>query len=221
MKRITVELNEESLKNAISELKRYENQVKKAFTDFFEELCLWIIKRANWYIQNSDLGELVKIKIMNAWQYEVNSKGAKIMNTANKIITHENNGVIVTEEYPLAAMVEFGVGVVGEQSPHPNAGLEGYDYDIVTPYKDGSGMWYFWTNHNELDIPKSSIEDIRGYDDFRGKDKEQGKRIIVGTRGTQGIMFAYNALVDAKIELADRHSELNKEWKSLLERYIK
>lgn len=203
-KRIDIHLNLKSIDNARKEVRKYERQVKQAYTEFIEAICLWVIKRANYYIEQSDIGELVKLEISNAWEYTVSYNKAKIINTAKK-----------------AVFVEFGVGIVGEGNPHPNAGLEGYDYDIVTPEKDTSGMWYFWTNSNELDIPKSSIEDIRGYDDFRGKGKEQGKRIIVGTRGAVGVMYAYNALIDAFEQFKDPNSELLKEWKRLLERYVR
>jgi hypothetical protein len=227
MRKINVELNQKSIQNAIKELTQIKNLFTKStiVQEFLEEICEWIIKRANKYIDNSQLGELVKLKLRNSWTYQVTKNSAKIINNAHKIQKHQTKEGIVTEEVPLAVLVEFGVGVVGQNNPHPNADDEGYQYNVPrTVYgkstKDQNGMWYFWTNSQDLDIPLNSIVDIRGYDDFRGIEGEQGKRIIVGTMGTQGLMYAYNAMVDAKMELQNPNSELSQKWNKLIKRYI-
>lgn len=227
MRQINVELNQKSIQNAIKELTQIKNLFTKStiVQEFLEEICEWIIKRANKYIDNSQLGELVKLKLRNSWTYQVTKNSAKIINNAHKLQKHRTSKGIVVEEVPLAVLVEFGVGVVGQNNPHPNADDEGYQYNVPrTVYgkstKDQNGMWYFWTNSQELDIPLNSIVDIRGYDDFRGIEGEQGKRIIVGTMGTQGLMYAYNAIVEAKMELQKTDSELSQKWNKLIKRYI-
>lgn len=203
--KINVELSPKSIQEAIKKLKQVEKLYTKGtlIKDFLEDVCMWVIERANMYLNNSDIGELVKIDIRNGWEFEITTNGAKIINRTDK-----------------AVFVEFGVGIVGQGNPHPNANAEGYEYNVSTEYKDSSGMWYFWTNSNELDLPRSAITDIRGYDDFRGKGGEQGKRIIVGTMGAYGVMYAYNAIVDAQNQLKDPNSELSQKWRKLLERYI-
>lgn len=214
--KIDVELSIQSIEQAKKKLKRIEKLFKNGalIKEFTEDVCLWVINRANRYIENSDIGELVKLQIRNGWEYDITANGATIKNRTEK-----------------AVFVEFGVGIIGQSHPHPNAGVEGYEYNVqnyyvetlsgkLKPVKDSSGMWYFWTNHSELDIPRNAIEDIRGYDDFRGKGNEQGKRIIVGTRGTEGVMYAYNAIVDARKELKTPDSELALKWQKLLERYL-
>lgn len=215
----------EQAREQIKKAKRLFQKNGKIIREFAEYACEWIIQRANDYINNADLGELVKLNLRNAWEYTLTPTGAKIINTAKKVKpnTHTPEGSdpqLFKDTVYLAVLVEFGVGIVGEQNQHPNAIAEGYVYDIPTDYKDSSGMWYFWTNHNELDIPRSAIEDIRGYDDFRGRKNEKGKRIIVGTRGTEGVMFAYNAVVDAQQDMRNPNGQLAQEWKRLLERYL-
>ena len=116
-------------------------------------------------------------------------------------------------------MVEFGVGVVGEGNPHPNASQEGYKYNVESEHKSADGTWYFWTNSNELDLPLSAIQDFRGFDDFRGVKKEKGKRIVVGTRGSKGLMYAYNAIVDANIDLQNPNGDFATEWRKIKERH--
>lgn len=210
--KLNVELSPKSIQEAIEKLKkaRYQSTKGTLAKEYLEFACEWVINRANWYLDNADLGDLVKLQIRNGWEYEVSLDGAKITNRTDK-----------------AVFVEFGVGIVGQGNPHPNAG----DYIYNKPHtyidkrtgklvstKDENGMWYFWTNSNELDIPKTSLEDIRGYDDFRG---EQGKRIIVGTRGAEGVMYAYNAIVDAQNELKNPNGVFAQEYKKLLERYVR
>ena len=209
--KLQVELNPKSIEQVLSKLKKAKYQSTKGtlIKEYFKYVCRWIINKANWYLDLADLGELVKLEIKKGWEYEITIEGAKIINRADKSV-----------------FVEFGVGIVGQQNPHPNAGE--YIYNKPHTYidsktgktvstKDENGMWYFWTNQNELDIPKTAIEDIRGYDDFRG---EKGKRIIVGTRGTEGVWYAYNAIVDAKEEMKNPNGDFAKEYKKLLERYI-
>lgn len=207
-RKINIELNVKSIERARKTLNFIQRQYAngKMVQDFLELVCDWIVKRANFYIDNSDIGSLVKLEIRNSWTYTISNGQAKIINVADK-----------------AVFVEFGVGLVGSGNPHPNATsqkAQSYKYNISTPYKDGYGMWYFWANSNELDIPRSSIVDIRGYDDFRGKGGEKGKRIIVGTMGAEGVMYAYQALMDAKLELERSNGEIANMWKKVYEEYI-
>ena len=207
-KRLNIRLSTYSVTKAIKTLQFLKKQLRKGHyvNDFLELVCEWIIKRANHYVNNSDIGELVKIDIRNGWEYEIKDGQAKILNKTDK-----------------AVFVEFGIGLVGQENPHPNAtSQEGknYEYNISTIYKDEFGMWYFWTNSNELDIPRSAIVDIRGYDDFRGRGGEQGKRIIVGTMGAEGVMYAYNALMDAKAELQKPNGDFVKIREKLYNEYI-
>ena len=213
MKKVVVELNTKSVDQAINYLKNLRKNIKKMMDEFLEFACEWVIKRANTYVELSDIGDLVKLEIKSGWEYTVANGIAKIENRTAQ-----------------AVFVEFGVGIVGQGKPHPNAGIEGYEYNKPRTYtdnsgrlistKDENGMWYFWTNSNELDIPLSAVDDIRGFDDFRGRKKEKGKRIVVGTRGTKGVMYAYNAIVDAQIDLKDPNGDFATEWKRIKERYV-
>jgi hypothetical protein len=213
MKKLVVELNTKSIEQTINYLKHLRKNIKKMMDEFLEFACLWVIDRANNYVAMADLGDLVKLDIRNGWEYNIVNGVATIRNTTSK-----------------AVFVEFGVGIVGQGQPHPNASVEGYEYNIQKTYtdkngivrstKDENGMWYFWTNHNELDLPLSAVEDIRGHDDFRGVKNEKGKRIVVGTRGAQGVMYAYNAIVDAKMDLQNPDGDFAREWAKLKERYL-
>lgn len=200
--KIEIALNKQSIKNAINKLNAIKKTVPKMQQEFLVEVAHWLTDRANDYITNSDLGSLVKDQIRSGWSYEPIANGVKVVNRAEK-----------------AVYVEFGVGVVGQSQAHPNATAEGYEYNMDSPSKTEDGTWYFWANSNELDIPLNSLTDIRGFDDFRGK---QGKRLVVGTRGAKGVWYAYNAIVDAQMELAKANGgKIGELWEKVKKRYIK
>ena len=202
MKKITVQLNKKSINEARKYLLNLKKQIPKMQQELLVAVAHWVTEKANKYIDLSDIGSLVKEQIKGGWEYQQTSNGIKIINSTEK-----------------AVFVEFGVGVVGQSQSHPNASAEGYQYNLESPYKSADGTWYFWTNSNELDLPLSAMEDIRGYDDHRG---DKGKSIIFGTRGAKGVWYAYNAIVDAQTELAKSGGgEIGKMWEDIKARYIK
>ena len=202
MKKITIELNSKSINETRKYLLNLKKQIPKMQQEFLMAVAYWVTNRANEYLDRSDIGSLVKEQIKGGWEYEPTASGVKIVNRTQK-----------------AVFVEFGVGIVGQSQSHPNATVEGYEYNQDSPYKSADGTWYFWTNSNELDLPLSAMTDIRGYDDHRGK---RGKRIIFGTQGAKGVWYAYNAIVDAQMELAKANGgEIGALWETVKRKYIK
>lgn len=164
--------------------------------DFLEDVAMWVIDRANFHLNNSDIGENVKIDIRNGWEFDFT-----------------NNGVLITNRTQKAVFVEFGVGIVGQSQAHPNASAEGYEYNLDSPYKDrkGTGTWIFKSQMDNLDIPQNQAEFIQDEGDY-----------IVITRGTKGVWYAYNALVDARMELAKSGGgEIGAMWDKIKKRYIR
>lgn len=209
--KIEIALNTQSIKNAIKQL----NAIKKTFPtmqqEFLMQVAHWLTNRANKYITNSDLGNLVKDEIRGGWSYEPIANGVKIVNNAQKQVT--NFGTV-----PLAVLVEFGVGVVGQSQAHPNATAEGYEYNVNSGHKSADGSWQFWLNSDERDLPMSAFTDFGTYDDHR----KGGKRMVVTTFGAKGVWYAYNAIVDAQMELAKvGGGEIGKMWEDIKARYIK
>lgn len=218
--KLNVELSPKSIQEAIEKVKKakYQSTKGKLMKKYLEYVCLWIIEKANSYIENADLGELVKSQIRKAWKYEVSVNGAKITNNATMLKRVGGE----TKTIPTAVLVEFGVGIVGEANAHPNAGKEGYEYDMDSPAKFENGEWRFYTNEGDLDLPQSALVSKHTFDTdhTRGKGGEGGYRLYVSTRGTQGVMFAYNAIQDAKLEMQKPDGAFSKEYKKLLERYV-
>lgn len=213
--KIEVGLNKQSIKNAIKQLNAIKKTVPAMQQEFIMQVAHWITDRANTYITNADLGSVVKDEIRGGWSYEPTANGVKIVNNAQKQVT--NFGTV-----PLAVLVEFGVGVVGQSQAHPNASAEGYEYNMDSPSKSIDGSWTFFANSEELDLPKDALLAHNWYEGKRGKGGEKGKRLLIMTRGAKGVWYAYNAIVDAQMELAKANGgEIGKMWEDIKARYIK
>lgn len=211
MKNIQIELNPKSIRSAIAKLKRIEKKIPTIEQEIAMEVARWITERANQYIDSSDLGNLVKSNIKSSWNYEPTANGVKVINNAQKQVA--NFGTV-----PLAVLVEFGVGIVGQEEPHPKANQEGYEYNVDSGHKAADGSWQFWLNSEERDLPMSAFEDFGTYDDHRAG----GKRMVVKTFGAKGVWYAYNAIVDAKMELSKLGGgEIGALWEKVKKRRIR
>lgn len=198
MKKITIELNTKSINEARKYLLNLKKQIPKMQKEFLEGVALWVINKANFHLNNSDIGENVKIDIRNGWEYEFTTNGIKIINRTEK-----------------AVFVEFGVGIVGQSQAHPNASAEGYEYNQDSPYKDrkGTGTWVFKSTLQNLDLPQNNVEFAYN---------TSGTDYAIVTRGAKGVWYAYNAIVDAQMELAKANGgEIGKMWEDIKARYIK
>lgn len=194
--KINIELNRNSIANAVAQLKRIKRLMPQMKSEFYMQVAQWLTNRANTYIDLSDIGENVKSSIKASWRYEPIANGIKITNDSEK-----------------AVFVEFGVGVVGQGDAHPRATAEGYEYNVDSQYKDrqGSGTWVFKSTLENLDLPKNNIE-------FAYNQSESEYAIV--TRGAKGVWYAYNAIVDAQMDLQNPNGEIATKWKRIKERYI-
>lgn len=214
MKKITIGLNKTDISNARKYLLKLKSLIPSMQRDFLLEVSKWIVNKANGYIQHSDIGVFIKDEIMRSWEYQTTANGIKIINKANieKVVYHKKQTI------PIAILVEFGSGIVGESKSHPNASKEGYQYNVDSIGKNPDRSWSFWLNSEERDLPMSAFTDFGTYDDHR----EGGKRMVVTTFGAKGVWYAYNAIVDAKNELSKiKGGEIGALWEKVKLRYIK
>ena len=196
--KINIELNQKSIEQAKKQLLYVKKILPQMQKDFLEDVAMWLIERANMYLNNSDIGENVKIDIRNGWGYNFTPTGLQITNSTEK-----------------AVFVEFGVGIVGQGNAHPQASAEGYEYNVKSPYKDksGSGTWVFKSTLENLDLPQQNV-------DFAYNSS--GTDYAIVTRGSKGVWYAYNAIVDAQIELAKANGgEIGALWETVKRKYIK
>lgn len=172
---INIDLNKTSVKEAIKVLKQQKKiLIERALHEYMQKSVRWIKNRANELVSMSNIGENVKQSIKNSWFIENVSKSQVVLyNISEK-----------------AVFVEFGVGIIGQTSKHPNADKTGYEYDVTSEYKFGQGFWKFNVEDSSwLDIPQDAII----YEEFT----EAGQSII--TQGTQGLWYLFNAVEDFKL----------------------
>ena len=196
--KIEIALNKQSIKNAIKLLNSIKKTVPTMQQEFLMSVAHWVTNKANDYIDLSDIGSLVKDEIKCGWEYERTANGVKIVNRTQK-----------------AVFVEFGVGVVGQGNAHPQASAEGYEYNMDSYHKDrkGTGTWVFQSSLERLDLPLNNVEFAYN---------KSGTDYAIVTRGAKGVWYAYNAIVDAQMELAKANGgEIGKMWEDIKARYIK
>lgn len=209
--KINVSLNSKSINEAIKRLKSIRKMFPEMMQEFLLEVAHWITDKANTYIELSDIGASVKSHIRSSWEYQQTQNGIKVLNTANTEKTVDGRKQTV----PTAILVEVGVGIVGQGSPHPNASQNGYEYNIDNGKKEEDGSWHFFSDEADLDIPKSAI-------DWGMNGKGKSNRMSIYTRGTKGVWYAYNAIVDANTEIAKPNGgEIGEIWDKIKKRYIK
>lgn len=170
--KISVGLNSKSIQSAIKELEKAKQQLQdKMINEFYKNCYEFFVDKANYYVQAHDIGYVIKEDIKSSWQFETIPNGVRFVNNAEK-----------------AVFVEFGVGIAGENS-HPNAQETGYEYNVPSDYKRDDNSWEFVSSEEYLDIPlKDTI--TNGI----------GDRFYM-TYGTQGALYAFNALEDLRIEM--------------------
>lgn len=190
--KIKINLNKKSVEEAMQKLENVKALfVSQKITDeFLEEVCDWVIKRANEKVYASNIGENVKSDIATHWKPIVSGGRAKITNDSEK-----------------AVYVEFGVGVIGQSKPHPRATVDqNYEYNIGSKILD-DGSWIFnYSAKADIDIePKFII-----------KQTDHSVR----TKGQEAVMYAYNAILDAKDDLRNPSGKLQQKWQEIKARYI-
>ena len=176
--KIEVKLNKKSIQNTIKLLNQQKKILnEKAIPEFMENAAKWIQDEANKKLASSDVGSDVKKWISNAWTTEwVGKNHLKLINYSWK-----------------ACYVEFGVGIIGETTQHPNSDKTNWEYNLETGKKDVEGGWIFEVkDSNKLDIPQDAILDETYLDD----------NLIVYTKGSQGVWFLFNAMEDFKLRRA-------------------
>ena len=109
----TLKLNSRSVNALKKRIQIMKSNIPILMERFLKDVAEWIIEKAKWYVENSDIGANVKADINDHWSYTISGKSAKIVNDSDK-----------------AVFVEFGVGSMGAMIPHDMAKSEGYQYNV-------------------------------------------------------------------------------------------
>ncbi|MEG2769286.1 MAG: hypothetical protein RR902_00540 [Oscillospiraceae bacterium] len=155
MKTIKCTLSTKSLKSAVKELKAYKADVEKKAVVLLDAL----------------VAQGVTLAQMNASSMSIYDSGALV----NGIVGDINGNVgHVKSTAPHSIFCEFGTGVKGKNSPHPDIAILGWTYD--TNSHGELGWWYFdekqqrfrWTKgmpsrpfmYETAELLKSQVEPI-------------------------------------------------------------
>lgn len=171
MAKIDIELSTKSLKNAIRKLESIK--VDSLITAYLIEALKWLRNRADWYLLSANMDGNVIAEIMGGWQGEISRDTARLINTNEK-----------------AVFVEFGVGRVAENDPHPNANEAHYEYNVQPPQGQKlppDNRWYFSPDG------KIGIDLQVGY--YNSTTRKNGKEWIK-TTGSPPTMYLYHASRD-------------------------
>lgn len=122
VRKITINLNTRDINRAIREVEKYKKELKqktlaliKALTDRGEEIAKAQVRQLDAFY-TGELEASIEGYFSPSWEVGIIKAGAWY-----------------------AAYVEFGTGIVGEQSPHPDP--QGWQYDVNSHGE--KGWWYF------------------------------------------------------------------------------
>lgn len=152
MKIFKAELSTSSLDALVKKLENYPKELENSLISINQEIA-------------NRVYELVMVKVPHA-----NSTG-DLMSSIKKEVTKEFARVYT--DNPHAAFAEYGIGVIGAENPHPEASVQGWQYDVN---KHGRKGWYY--NKGTRENPD-----------------------IYWTAGYAGVQYMYKTYIDIQPEL--------------------
>lgn len=160
LKNIEFELTEKSIQKAIDEVEKLQEDLERALSELARVL--------------SEKGvEVVRIEIASMGAVDTSTLFDHMYGFYNES-TH--TGAIFTD-VPYAIYVEYGTGIVGAGSPHPEAGKAGWNYDINNHGE--KGWWY--PSPTGWYIPKGGLTNEEGLE-------------LAWTKGMPSRPFMYNTM---------------------------
>ncbi len=132
MKVIKVKLNPKSIEKAITELQMYKEDVERRV-----KLLLDVLIERGAEIARAKIVELDAIDSGN------------LLKSVESVISGNVGFIRVNSEYGI--FVEFGTGIVGDGSPHPQSGEFDWEYDVN---EHGDAGWHFPADDGSWPITK-------------------------------------------------------------------
>jgi len=168
--KFNLELNTNSVKNIIDSLKFTQENINKliskALKDLAEKGISYIYENLSLYgLGGTSIPDTVRMVKVSDTHYRLVATGKQF-----------NNGLCQ------AVLMEFGTGVKGQEQPHPEAGQEGYSYNVNNHDK---GWWYPTTEYDS---------------NWTKKVLENGD-MIAFTRGLPSRPFMYKTREQLSIEI--------------------
>ena len=191
MKNFKISLNpldKGSVKAAIKEIEKM--QKVDWFQEFVKASCEWIIARANFYLDATDLPADIKNDIKSLWNKPliIGNKMAILSNGSDDRARFKRDYFLGDEATDINVLIEFGVGIEGAGT-HPMANQQGlgadYLYNIKPKHKLADDSWIFRIGDKSIDIQEKYIL----------SDRSEHPNTI-RTKGQPAVMYFHKAVVD-------------------------
>ena len=155
---ITMTLDRSSIEDAIKKVKAANKRVERICEDLVKELVEYGIDVAQL--------EVERLGAVYTGELEQSIQGV--------FFKEEHLGVIYTD-VPYALYVEYGTGIVGANSPHPEAGKAQWKYDV---HHHGERGWWYPAPYGWVNI----------------KDGADANVAYAWTKGQPSAPFMYNTM---------------------------
>lgn len=129
MKKIRVGLSVSEFNKAAEKVEKYKKEVIRKTRILAERLAEEGVK-------------IAKVKISSYPAVDTGELLESMKHEPGDVFRYGSKWIIFTDS-DHAAYVEFGTGIVGSQSPHPDTSLSGWRYDIND---HGEAGWYYFKN---------------------------------------------------------------------------
>lgn len=175
--KISIDYDIKSIDKAIKQIELYQKRLNSIIPTFFQQCADKIVSIANENLNTISLDYGIVAEIKNGWQP----------------IRKDGDKYILENISDRSVYIEFGIGQVGEEDPHPVAGRAGYLYNVPSNAKrfdfgEGRTIWWFRATNGYIDILNN--------DKYRLDSIRTRRGIVIKTAGQPATMFAFNALQD-------------------------
>lgn len=142
LKNIEMTLDPKSIRAAIKEVKKLQEDLGKALHELVRVL--------------TDQGvEIAKIEISSLGAVDT----SLLFESIEGVYNPETHVGIVMAAVSYAIYVEYGTGIVGAENPHPEPEKIGWDYDI---HEHGEGGWWY-PSPTGWYVPKDGVTNEEGW----------------------------------------------------------
>jgi hypothetical protein len=130
VRKITLDLSTRDINRAIRDLKRYKRELNKKVSLLIKTLTDYGVDVAK-----------AQIRELGAWYT------GELESSITGYFSPTVGAGVIKAGSPYAVFVEFGTGVVGERSPHPQANTL-WTYNTPSEHKDETGGWWYYNDRD-------------------------------------------------------------------------
>ena len=178
--KINIGYSTKSIDEALKQIEEYQKRLNNLIPSFLRNCAQKVQDIASEKLRLVGLGANIEAEILANWHIDDSDKTRVILeNTSQK-----------------ASYVEFGVGQVGAENPHPVSGEQAYQYNMSSPHKwnnpySGETQWYIsFHSMEDIDLAETYYEPLTEPKYVNRRHK------YIRTSGQSATMFLFNAMQD-------------------------